>query len=108
LLRPFPGWGIQEVEKIEIQGWKIENSDVIEQQIEREFSDSEELADETQFVKVERIGDNLAQQGILEMRVVFKVGRESSEDGDDDESENSEEEHESESSLSEEEEEKEE
>lgn len=101
LLRPFPGWGIQEVEKIEIQGWKIENSDVIEQQIEREFSDSEELADEAQFVEVERIADNLAQQGILQMRVVFKVGREGSEDGDDDESENSEEEHDSASSLSE-------
>ena len=41
-LERFPGYEIKEIEEIEIEGMHMTNSDIIEKQIEEEFSDSEE------------------------------------------------------------------
>lgn len=96
-LKRFPSLKIKEVEKIEITGIKIENSDIIEEQIEQEFSNSEEMIDEDEFAEIKSVTESTANQGLVEMRIIFKIGEVDEESywdedaGDDDyESENSE------------------
>lgn len=62
---------IKEVAEIEIKGVEVRNSDLLEEQLEEEFNNSEEVIEEAEIIATEN--ENVG--GPIEMKVVFRVGR---------------------------------
>jgi hypothetical protein len=67
---------IKEVAEIEIKGVEVKNSDLLEEQLEEEFNNSEEIIEEAEIMATEN--ENVG--GPIEMKVVFRVGRLADED----------------------------
>lgn len=73
--------------EIEIKGSQVENSDILEIQLEEEFNESEEVINEEEIME----GSIETDKPPLEMKIIFRVGRsdeehESYEGNDEDES----------------------
>ena len=75
VLRRFPGFEIEEVEEIDFEGLNMPNSDIIERQIEEEFSHSEESMEESKIKHERRARDEK-----ITLRVVFQVTDQSDSD----------------------------
>lgn len=65
--------------EIEIKGAQVENSDIIEIQLEEEFNESEMILNEEEIME----GATETERSSLEMKIVFRVGRHSEADSDD-------------------------
>lgn len=66
------------MEEIEIYGKQVENTDLIEEQLEEEFNESEDNLEEKDLVE----STSLATEGKLDMKILFKVGPKGEETSD--------------------------
>lgn len=69
---------IVSVEQIDIFGKQVQNSDLIEEQLEEDFNESEDNLEENDLVE----STSLAPEGKLDMKILFKVGPKGEETSD--------------------------